>query len=236
VTPPSRAEGRGGAARPPGADPYPRYLRRFFARWSRAYDLFAAAIGFAYAAAAREAAASPRLRIVDLCTGTGEVAWRCVRRGGCVTAVDFTPEMLLRARRKPAAAGVRWLWMDARFLAFPDASFDVAVLSFALHDMPRQARRDALREAARVATEIVVLDYEPPAGGWARRAMVGLLATVEAAYWRGFARDGGVAAAARDAGLEARRVARPLPGFCAIWRLAGDRGPKRHGTAFRPAR
>ncbi|MFL6202504.1 MAG: class I SAM-dependent methyltransferase, partial [Thermoanaerobaculia bacterium] len=82
------------------ADPYVAFTRRFFGRWSPVYDLFAKPIGFAYDAAVRRAGARPGREILDLCTGTGEIAIRCARRGARVTAVDLTPSMFTRAQRK----------------------------------------------------------------------------------------------------------------------------------------
>lgn len=205
------------------ADPYVDYLHRFFARWSPLYDLFAKPIGFAYAAAARAAGAAPGRTVLDLCTGTGELALRAARRGATVTAVDFTASMLARARAKCGPLGVRFVEMDARALAFPDRSFDVAVLSFALHDMPAAVRAAALSEAARVARDgVIVLDYEPPRRRFGARAVVSLLMWFETAYLPGFVRTGGARAAIEGAGLEARRLGRPLPGLFALWR-AGRR-------------
>lgn len=199
-------------------DPYVAYLRGFFARWSPLYDLFARPIAHAYRAAARAAGAGPGRQVLDVCTGTGEIAFRLARRGALVTAVDFTPAMLLRARRKARGSSLRWLEMDARRLGFADRSFDIAVLSFALHDMPAAVRRETLREALRVAREgVVVLDYELPSTRWGRRLVTALLASFETAYLRGFVREGGIAGALRAAGLEGRRVATPVPGLCAVF-------------------
>lgn len=195
-------------------EPYVAYTRRFFDRWSPLYDLFARPIGFAYEAAARASWAAPGARVLDVCTGTGEIARRCARRGADVTAIDFTPSMLERARAK-AGKGVRFALMDARRLAFEEDAFDAAVVSFALHDMPRAVRAEALREAARVAKRVVVLDYEPPRKGIGRRIVLSILRLFETAYLDGFARHG-VEGALSDAGLRWGPVARPLPGFFAL--------------------
>jgi ubiquinone/menaquinone biosynthesis C-methylase UbiE len=217
-----------------GGDPYVRYLRDFFGRWSRVYDLFAATIGFAYGAAVRAAEARPGSSVLDVCTGTGEVALRAARRGARTAAVDFTPSMLERARRKRDGELVVWLEMDARRLAFADGAFDTAILSFALHDMPRAVRVQALREAVRVSRGgVVILDYEPllraPFQGWT----VGFLETFETAYLRGFVESGGVAGAVAAAGLRAIRLARPVPGLFALWRavpLTEDSGAATDAT------
>ncbi len=202
-----------------GADPYAAFTRRFFDGWSPLYDLFSRPIGFAYAAAVRAAGAAPGRRILDVCTGTGEIAIRCARRGADVTAIDMTPSMMDRARAKARDLPVRFARMDARRLAFADRSFDVALLSFALHDMPRKVRVEVLREASRVAREaLVVLDYELPRAepwhGLGRR----FLELFETPYVRDFTRHGAPKALA-DAGLPvpARRVL--LPGLFALRRI-----------------
>ena len=205
-------------------DGYVRFTRRFFSRWSRWYDLYAWPIGFAYTAAGRRAGAARGRRILDLCTGTGEIARRCAARGAEVTAVDLTSSMLDRARRKSRRLPILYALMDARHLAFPDGSFDVAVLSFALHDMPRHVRREVLAEAARVAREgVVVLDYEVPRREPWRGSVLRLLTTFETPFLAGFVRRG-VEGALSDAGLCVVDLVRPLPGVLAVRvarRLAG---------------
>lgn len=197
-------------------DPYREFTRRFFDRWSPLYDLFAKPIGFAYARAVRAAGARPGARILDLCTGTGEVAIRCSRAGADVTAVDMTASMLGRAREKAGDLPIRFALMDARSLAFEDHSFDAVILSFALHDMPRRARTEVLREAARVSRgRVVVLDYDPPRRQPWRRMVLSLLGLFETPYLAQFA-TGGARAALAAAGLEASLTTRPLRGFFAV--------------------
>lgn len=201
------------------ADPYVAYLHRFFARWSPVYDLFAAPVAFAYRATVRAAAAAPGRSLLDLCTGTGEIAGRAARAGAAVTAIDLTPGMLERARRKVGHLGVRLDLADARALPFASASFDTAVLSFALHDMPRPVRLQVLKEAVRVAREkVVVLDYAFPRAGWSRRLTVGALAWYETAYLRGFAREE-IELLVAEAGFTAHRCRSWLPLPFALWEI-----------------
>ncbi|MEX2218255.1 MAG: class I SAM-dependent methyltransferase [Phycisphaerales bacterium] len=65
------------------------------------------------------------LRVADVGCGTGRHAARLARAGARVTAVDFSMEMLARAREKPGAEGVRFVEHDLRRpLPLGDASFD----------------------------------------------------------------------------------------------------------------
>ncbi len=70
--------------------------------------------------------------------------------GARVTASDFDPVMLGRARRRAheAAADVTLLVADAQALPFSDASIDVVVVGLVLCSVPHQER--ALREIRRV--------------------------------------------------------------------------------------
>lgn len=203
------------------ADPYVAFTRRFFGRWSPVYDLFAKPIGFAYEAAVRRAGARPRRTVLDLCTGTGEIALRCARRGAQVTAGDMTLSMLLRAVGKSRRLPIRFAGLDARHLPFPDAAFDAVLLSFALHDMPGRVRIETLREAARVARDVlVVLDYDVPRRDPWRSLVLKGLGLFETPYLAGFAKDGGAARAIAEAGLAVRETARPMPGLFVVHEVA----------------
>jgi demethylmenaquinone methyltransferase/2-methoxy-6-polyprenyl-1,4-benzoquinol methylase len=200
------------------SDAYVDYNRAFFARWSRFYDLFSGPIAWTYAAAARRAVTAPDTSVLDLCTGTGEIALRCARRGARVIAVDLSDSMMARARAKLAArpelaSRLRFETMDARRLAFADRSFDVTVLSFGLHDMPRPVRLEVLREARRVtARRLVVLDYELPKTKLWRRALTASIAWFETAYFPRFAAEG-LESHLREAGLQGAVRTRLGPTF-----------------------
>jgi demethylmenaquinone methyltransferase/2-methoxy-6-polyprenyl-1,4-benzoquinol methylase len=196
-----------GPGSPPPADPYAAYIRSFFRRWAGIYDLFSGAVSWTYAAAVRRVDPRPGQDVLDLCTGTGSIALRCARRGARTVAVDLSEAMIDRARAKAEARSepssrLRFEIMDARRLLFPDRSFDVTVLSFALHDMPRRARLEVLREARRVtARRLVVLDYELPASALWRRLLLAPIAVFETAYFPRFAAEG-LAPLLAEAGLE----------------------------------
>ncbi len=79
------------------------------------------------------------------------VARRVVGEAGTVLGVDFTPEMVAKARQNAAALGyanVRFEHGDIEALPFPDASVDVVVSNCVLNLVPDKAR--AFAEAFRV--------------------------------------------------------------------------------------
>lgn len=212
-------------------DPYVGYTHRFFRRWLPVYDLCAFIIAPIYNAAAKELPCGPGKTVLDICAGTGEMSVRCARAGSPVVAVDITPEMLGKAQRKSGDLPIRFALMDARQLGYPDDTFDLAVISLALHDMPRKVRVQVLREAARVARErLVVLDYDFPRGMPLRRMWIAAVDLFESAYFRRSAEEG-LDAVFEDAGLGGlARRRRGLPLF-AVYTIdlrapAGNEGPQ----------
>jgi len=107
----------------------------------------------------------PAMRVLDVATGTGEQALSFARRAAEVVGVDLSDAMLDIARRKNQLPNINFQQADAVALPFPDESFDVACISFALHEMPRSIRQRALREMTRVVRpggRIVVVDWGLP--------------------------------------------------------------------------
>ncbi len=101
-------------------------------------------------------------RIVDLATGTGDLALALQKKlpNAEVTGVDFVPEMLELAQRK----GVRQTTLaDAMQLPFPDRSFDCVTIAFGLRNMENWA--GALAEMSRVLERgghLLVLEFSLP--------------------------------------------------------------------------
>jgi SAM-dependent methyltransferase len=85
-------------------------------------------------------------RVLDVATGPGYVAEAAARLGARVSAIDFSPSMVERARERVRTADVRV--GDAEALPFEDAVFDAVVMNFGLLHLERPER--AVREAARV--------------------------------------------------------------------------------------
>jgi ubiquinone/menaquinone biosynthesis C-methylase UbiE len=90
-------------------------------------------------------------RVLDLATGTGEVAVRAAQRGAKVTGIDLARPMLAKARARAAEVGVEITFDqgDVEYLPYEDACFDVLVSSFGLVFAPDHANVAA--ELARVA-------------------------------------------------------------------------------------
>jgi SAM-dependent methyltransferase len=81
----------------------------------------------------------PGQRVLDVGCGTGVVAITAARLGARVSALDLTPELLVRARESAIIAGVNVDWHegDAEQLPFGEVEFDVVVSQFAHIFAPR---------------------------------------------------------------------------------------------------
>lgn len=99
----------------------------------------------------------PGEKVLDLCTGTGALARTFAAHGADVIGIDIARGMLKRAFSKSQGMNTNWLEMDATQLAFPDDSFEVSVLSLALHHMPVPIQLCVLRELRRVTSRSVVI-------------------------------------------------------------------------------
>jgi ubiquinone/menaquinone biosynthesis C-methylase UbiE len=87
--------------------------------------------------------------VLDVATGSGNVALGAARRGAVVTGLDLTPELLDVARARATEAGlqVSWLEGDAEQLPFDADSFDRVTSCFGTMFAPRhgQAAGELLR-------------------------------------------------------------------------------------------
>ncbi len=102
-------------------------------------------------------------RLLDVAGGTGDVAFRFLKRGGSSAVVcDLTEPMLIEGRKRAEAEGapLDWVVGDAMALPFADAAFDVYTISFGIRNVTRIS--DALSEAYRVLKpggRLMVLEF-----------------------------------------------------------------------------
>ena len=107
----------------------------------------------------------PGQRLLDVAGGTGDVAFRFLKRGGDQAVVlDMTEGMLLSGRKRAEAdqmaTRLDWVVGDAMALPFADSSFDVYTISFGIRNVTRIG--DALAEAYRVLRpggRLMVLEF-----------------------------------------------------------------------------
>lgn len=108
----------------------------------------------------------PGQRLLDVAGGTGDVAFRFLKRAPGASAVvcDMTESMLIAGRQRAEADSMAdrldWVVGDAMALPFENNSFDVYTISFGIRNVTRIA--DALSEAYRVLRpggRLMVLEF-----------------------------------------------------------------------------
>jgi demethylmenaquinone methyltransferase / 2-methoxy-6-polyprenyl-1,4-benzoquinol methylase len=114
----------------------------------------------------------PGGHVLDVATGTGDLAFELARRvapGGSVTGADFAAEMLAVARRKQAIelagvdAEVVFEQANALQLPYDDDTFDAVTVGFGARNFSDLSR--GLREMSRVVKpggKIVILEISQP--------------------------------------------------------------------------
>jgi demethylmenaquinone methyltransferase / 2-methoxy-6-polyprenyl-1,4-benzoquinol methylase len=108
--------------------------------------------------------------ILDLCTGTGDLALaydRAAKRRLPIVGADFCHEMLVRAlgktRQRHASARIRFVEADAQRLPFADDSFQITCVAFGLRNVTDPDR--GIREMVRVTQpggRVAILEFSKP--------------------------------------------------------------------------
>lgn len=137
-----------------------------FDRVSGVYDLMnqVMTVGLHHAwrrRAADLAGAGPGTHVLDVATGTGDLAIEMASRGANVIGSDFSEEMLARAREKQS--GIEWEWANAMELPYEDDRFDAATVGFGARNFSDLAR--GVEEMARVVRpggKVVILEITTP--------------------------------------------------------------------------
>ena len=108
----------------------------------------------------------PGQKLLDVAGGTGDIAFRFLKRAGSghATVLDMTEPMLIegqkRAEAEDMAVSLDWIVGDAMALPFPDNTFDVYTISFGIRNVTRP--QEALNEAFRVLKpggRLMVLEF-----------------------------------------------------------------------------
>jgi len=117
----------------------------------------------------------PGLRALDVCCGTGDIAFELAARGAEVIGLDFSEAMLAVARTRKskvqtlksnvskAGSRVAFLRGDAQQIPFPEGFFDIVTVGYGLRNLA--SWETGLREMQRVTKpggRLLVLDFGKP--------------------------------------------------------------------------
>jgi demethylmenaquinone methyltransferase/2-methoxy-6-polyprenyl-1,4-benzoquinol methylase len=219
-----------------------------FDRIARVYDLINSVMTAGLHHAWRRRAADlanvgPGDRVLDVATGTGDLAIELTQRvapGGQVIGSDFSEEMLALARKK--APGLRFEWGNALELPYADGEFAASTVGFGARNFSDLDR--GVAEMARVVApggRVVILEIttpqKPPLSTffrlWFDRVvpLIGKLAGDSQAYdylpnsVKRFPEPPGLAASMARAGLEDIRWILTAGGIIAIHVGSKPTGP-----------
>ena len=93
--------------------------------------------------------------VLELATGTGLIAKNIVNAAAHIEATDASPEMIAEAKRDTHSAKLHFSVQDMFRLPYAEESFDVVIVSNALHIVPQPEK--ALAEIRRVLKDGGVL-------------------------------------------------------------------------------
>jgi demethylmenaquinone methyltransferase/2-methoxy-6-polyprenyl-1,4-benzoquinol methylase len=146
------------------------YVREMFGRIAGRYDLMNRLMTFGRDRAWRrylveQAALPPGGRLLDVATGTGDIALEALSRDGALEAIggDFAAPMMRVGRARPGGERVRWCQCDALALPFADATFDAVTSGYLMRNVidVHAAFREQVR-VVRPGGRVLCLDTSPP--------------------------------------------------------------------------
>ena len=126
----------------------------------------------------RLAKVRPGDRALDLCCGTGDLAFSLAAEGATVTGLDFNAPMLAVAERRKeklhrleakADGSVTFLCGDAQQVPFPENSFEILTMGYGLRNLASWEK--GLQEMLRVAKpdgKLLILEFGKPNHAWWR--------------------------------------------------------------------
>ena len=113
---------------------YDRFMRKDRAAYDEMYELIRPVVR--------------HKTVLELATGTGLIAKHIVIAAAHIEATDASPEMITEAKRDNRSAKLHFSVQDMFRLPYANQSFDVVIVSNALHIVPRPEK--ALQEIKRV--------------------------------------------------------------------------------------
>ena len=180
----------------------------------------------------------PGDRALDVCCGTGDLAFALAAHGAEVTGLDFNGQMLEvaegKSRVRSPESRVKFQRGDAMQLPFADKSFDIVTVGYGLRNLAGWEKGvEEMHRVAKPGARLLVLEFgKPPNAAWRAvyfaylRVAVPLMGLVfcrnAAAYayilesLRHYPAQEGVAAKMRALGLHDVRVVNLLGGAMSI--------------------
>ena len=159
------------------ADGKRRYVRTLFATIADRYDLITVVLSYGqdrrWKRRLADLANPPRgAAVLDLATGTGDIAFVFASRGARVVGLDITTRMIELARTKaPVESATAFLVGDMLALPFPSSSFDIVTTGYGLRNVPDLPRAvDEILRVLKPGGQALSLDFNRPSNALVRTA------------------------------------------------------------------
>ncbi len=152
-----------------------QYVHTIFSSIAKRYDFLNSLLSLKFdkrwrAFAVKVSELEPESKVLDVCTGTGELALayaKTLRNGTRVIGTDFCNEMLIVGKAKVEEQGTADNFLpivaDTLNLPFADNSFDVVSVGFGMRNVIDLKK--GIQEMMRVATpggRVVILEFSQP--------------------------------------------------------------------------
>jgi ubiquinone/menaquinone biosynthesis C-methylase UbiE len=118
---------------------YKAYNDLYFSRWAPFYDGLELLLSDVRKDVNRQINATNKI-VLDVATGTGNLAIDLSESAKQVTGIDLSDQMLDIAKRKRKNSNLTFLKMDTSEMEFGDKEFDIVTIGLGLHDMPPAIR------------------------------------------------------------------------------------------------
>ena len=141
---------------------YYSYIKNRFRKWAKFYDLTWIFIGYLRKKTLNFANISKDKKILDICTGTGDLALAFAKQGNEVLGIDLSEDMIEIANQKNKFDNLKFEVGDATKLSFENNSFNIVTSSFGLHEMPKSIMLKTLNEVRRVLKnkgKFIIIDF-----------------------------------------------------------------------------
>jgi demethylmenaquinone methyltransferase / 2-methoxy-6-polyprenyl-1,4-benzoquinol methylase len=201
-----------------------RYVRGLFAKIADRYDFITVALSYGLDRRWKRrlvALAEPHAgsAVLDVATGTGDIAFACAARGAAVVGLDVTHRMIELARAKRGGgSAAQFLVGDMTALPFAASRFDVVTTGYGLRNVPDlTCALDEIRRVLKPGGQLLSLDFNRPSNAIVRASYLGYLTAVGGALGWLLHRD-------PDTYRYIPASIRQYPGAAAVAKLMQSRG------------
>lgn len=135
-----------------------------------------------------------KIRVLDVCFGTEASSLLIAQNNPNmkISGVDLSPEMISKSRKKIKALDLRSIEimeMDAYDMNFKTGSYDAAIISLGLHEIPLDQTAKILQEVSRILKKdsfLYIIEWEKPKKNLLKIIMFIFIKLIEPSWFSDF--------------------------------------------------